>query len=87
MTWKIKAIINENGEDLYLGDVVNLGGEQTEVTSINLINGMLLINGLVIDVDKIETDTTGIIEPSEVTTEESELKQLIKDANKTTTDS
>lgn len=82
MTWKIKAIINEKGEDLYLGDVVNLGGEQKEVVSINIINGMLIINGMIIDIDKIETDTTEpIIEETE---EETELKQLIKDANETT---
>ena len=87
MNWKIKAIINENGEDLYLGDIVNLGGETTTVTSINLINGMLLINGLVIDVDKIETDTTETVEPQEEVEEDNELKQLVKDANKTTTGS
>lgn len=82
MTWKIKAIINDKGEDLYLGDIVNLGGEQKEVISINIINGMLIINGMIIDIDKIETETA---EPlNEETEEETELKQLIKDANETT---
>lgn len=82
MTWKIKAIINDKGEDLYLGDIVNLGGEQKEVISINIINGMLIINGMIIDIDKIETDTAEPI--VEDTKEETELKQLIKDANETT---
>lgn len=75
MKWKIKAIINEEGQDLYLGDVVNLGGDQEEVTSINLINGMLIINGKVIDVEQIATSI------NETEIPDDELTNLVQEAN------
>ena len=62
MNWRIKAIVADTGEDLYIGDSISLGGETTIVETIHIINGMVLINGKVIDIDNIttgEVDVTG----------------------------
>lgn len=88
MNWKIKAIVNEQGEDLYLGDVVLLGEKEEEVTSINLINGMLIINGQVIDVQQMAAtiDEQEIIEevtfPDETEVTVDSIVEVIQDINK-----
>lgn len=87
MNWKIKAIVNEQGEDLYLGDVVLLGEKEEEVISINLINGMLIINGQVIDVQQMATTvneqeiTDPVTFPDETEVTVDSIAELIKEAN------
>lgn len=67
MKWKILAIVNDQGQDLYIGDTINLGGQMQEIITINLINGMLIINGMVIDVEKVNTDEESKEDTTQVT--------------------
>lgn len=70
MKWTIKAIENEEGQDLYVGDQINLGDKITVVETINIINGMLIINGQVIDLRKLEIDQVpSITNPQDYTAE------------------
>lgn len=61
MTWKIKAIVDGNGNDLYLGDILKVkdkDGKETTITvqTIAMPNGMLFINGLLADIAGLEKD-------------------------------
>lgn len=67
MKWRILAIVNDQGQDLYVGDTINLGGEMQEINTINLINGMLIINGMVIDVEKMGSEDESTENTTQIT--------------------
>jgi hypothetical protein len=54
MKWKVKAIENENGQDIYIGDEVLINGEIIEVKDIQIINSTLLINGEPVFIEELK---------------------------------
>lgn len=54
MSWKIKAIEDSKGNDIFIGDVLNVTDatgvtKQIPVETIALPNGMLFVNGTFVD--------------------------------------
>jgi hypothetical protein len=54
MSWKIKAIEDNKGNDIFLGDILNVKDstdnvQQITVHTIAIPNGMLFINGTFVD--------------------------------------